>query len=719
MEDEWEELDESAMEECMVLATQLYTQPQKNLLQKVNSNINHQDQLYHCLDNNDVAGHPAHEVSLYNGGGGETTVANGVVDSGVWSSRGSAVNNSTKTNGGVSTFGSYQSSVSKPIGNYSNRFSDFTVTKNSMGRGPLRGKANITQSKAYGSLTLSGPGTSIRSSPSDSSTAHHNVARPISPTSESGTIQQQLGKVEKERAVLDEKVLVMQGEISLLRAELKRKETALESERLDRCAAIDTAEKRGKEKVAKMLSETEEKSKENMMLIDKLQGELHFKKREIGELLSRCQQLEAKCGGGGGGEEFVRTTGNKRGRNELTSPFSSPSTSHTKFLSRFDFGNEAVKVSSVEVQTESTRQQTSRRRKLHVTLSKGQGCGVRRMALLLSSLSTSATTTEQPSENHGSNLPCEWSHIISQTISQSDDNGAWQRLVEVANTRLQKIYSTITETPTEATRNSEKYKDVWTWYENSIMGALEILSFGVGAIDDVVHIIRSLTLHLKPLYIKEQVVNNRIRLKILQTTRKMIETVSGPIDQSLCSDLLLLLINCCENIGSSTEVTTVLEILATLGHHSSLTRLLCAHSGKCVVGLMCSKMRSMGDSRGEMVLALLAWVMSVVRQTPPWFSSSCSCPTLLLGALTSCVYRHILSKSSDDKETEKRKLVVVAVRVVRAWSVVDPGWWERVSPLPHFPALMALIPSVTANTAIDKHTVDQLYDLYEFDDNSF
>lgn len=39
-------------------------------------------------------------------------------------------------------------------------------------------------------------------------------------------------------------------QISLLRSELKRKETALEAERLDHCAAIEAAEKRGREKVS-------------------------------------------------------------------------------------------------------------------------------------------------------------------------------------------------------------------------------------------------------------------------------------------------------------------------------------------------------------------------------------------------------------------------------------------------------------------------------------
>lgn len=39
-------------------------------------------------------------------------------------------------------------------------------------------------------------------------------------------------------------------QISLLRSELKRKDAALEAERLDRCAALEAAEKRGREKVS-------------------------------------------------------------------------------------------------------------------------------------------------------------------------------------------------------------------------------------------------------------------------------------------------------------------------------------------------------------------------------------------------------------------------------------------------------------------------------------
>lgn len=40
------------------------------------------------------------------------------------------------------------------------------------------------------------------------------------------------------------------SQISLLRSELKRKETSLEAERLDHCAAIELAEKKGREKVS-------------------------------------------------------------------------------------------------------------------------------------------------------------------------------------------------------------------------------------------------------------------------------------------------------------------------------------------------------------------------------------------------------------------------------------------------------------------------------------
>lgn len=40
--------------------------------------------------------------------------------------------------------------------------------------------------------------------------------------------------------------------------------------------------------VTKMLSETEEKSKENVMLIDKLQGELHFKVSRVVNIFIVC-----------------------------------------------------------------------------------------------------------------------------------------------------------------------------------------------------------------------------------------------------------------------------------------------------------------------------------------------------------------------------------------------------------------------------------------------
>ncbi|MPC20134.1 hypothetical protein E2C01_013066 [Portunus trituberculatus] len=88
-----------------------------------------------------------------------------------------------------------------------------------------------------------------------------------------------LKKDGEEKTDPNEKILMMQGEISLLRSELKRKETALETERLDHNAAIEVMESKGKEKLAKQAAEADMKLKEKSMAFDKLQGELHFKAR--------------------------------------------------------------------------------------------------------------------------------------------------------------------------------------------------------------------------------------------------------------------------------------------------------------------------------------------------------------------------------------------------------------------------------------------------------
>ncbi|XP_063873907.1 uncharacterized protein LOC135107688 isoform X1 [Scylla paramamosain] len=218
-EEEWGELDENAMEECMILATQLCTQQQDVT---GGQNNPYKAAAPHSKQHPETA--PRKVAGVVNNGT--------VRDSGVSSTRTSNLHHSVSNiNGCVNQKKDISSS-------YMSRFSDFSTAStcshpNTSMRKPVAGPVRS------GSLVVGS-----RSSPSKAKSAtNYWLGNYVSGTSNHVPV-----KKAEEKTNLDERILMMQGEISLLRSELKRKETTLETERLDHCAAIEAAEKKRKRK---------------------------------------------------------------------------------------------------------------------------------------------------------------------------------------------------------------------------------------------------------------------------------------------------------------------------------------------------------------------------------------------------------------------------------------------------------------------------------------
>lgn len=710
-DDEWEELDENAMDECMVLATQMCSQIMQNQDETITQKNSH-----YCETAGTKSGNNISSSNYLHTKNQTHNIPEPFTRSSLSDSR--PIHNKIKSS---KTCGE-QINASK--NSYSSRFTDFSIPSNCSQKVPsTMGKPVHGSGKVYNSIPMKGNGGSVSSA--------KVCGQPSNTTRRLGSDEnasELLKKIQEEKAKFEEEVILKQGEISLLRLEMKRKDAALEAERLDRCAAIEAAEKRGKEKVANIAAEAESKTKESMKMVEKLKGELHFKNREVEELVNRCRQLEQKtrqC------PSSITGTPPKRGRTEIASPSISPGKGRLNFMSRFDFGGGPASVQSVEVQTESSHQQAKRRQQLNVTACRGRVSASRHTAYLLSA---SASVSSEERQTDAScctvrnwNLPYEWSYLTSQILIENDSLDMEKKLVALAIERLQEVHTMIISREAE-TNWCEKKSPVISpspvdWYESRVGPALHVLwSFASSRKSSPDRVALQVTSkHLSPLYIKEAVVNNRIRCIILETLERVAKTTLPPLDKVMCEQMIMPLTECCASADSGIEVLAVLKLLLALSPHIALTSQMCTATGSCLVGKLCSGIGKLCKTGITTVTPLIDLITCLVKEPPPWLQSSCSCSSQLLATLLKQIYK-LLDFSDVErgyKKTAVYKLLLSSVRVLHCWSIVDSGWWEKVAYLPHYTALMGAFIANAKEIQPDKQTVDLLCDLYEFDEGTF
>ncbi|KAG0714725.1 hypothetical protein GWK47_013581 [Chionoecetes opilio] len=674
-EDDWEELDENAMEECMVLATQLCSQrPQGQGTANGHNNTHHIQKL--------PASKNSHESEAKKLSG---VISNGSLnhlrDSGVCSTRSSSANQSV--NDATSSTRNQRRDIQNT--GYMSRFSDFSgrsssLHQNTSARKPTSRSAGVvlSTSASRGSPSKVKSPAKLRSG-GDAFAGNHLLVK----------------KAEEEKAKLDERILVMQGEISLLRSELKRKETVLETERLDHCAAIEAAEKKGREK-----------------------------KREIEELLQRCHRLEQQPQA----LQASQTAGppNKRPRLDKTSALFAKD-ADSSLTSRFDFSCRAVKV-SVEVQTESESPQLKNvpRRRLAVASPRGQVCQTRSIATLLScgavavhQHTPSATPIASPSPlssdscgSAGWSLPSEWLSIISGALRE--DKSVECKLVTMAVERLQQTRITVSDKDGDQCRLMQYPSDPTAWYERQVGPAIQILLYFKSSSEPSV--LQAITAHLSPIKIKDDIVNRRIRSKLLEATEKISRTGKLHIEGNSREALVLALRDCCGSLEHGGEAGTLLRVAAALAPHCQL----CVSSEVCLISQLCKKVKKLCVPGVDTLRALLDWTWANVKITSPsiWLNSSCPCSSHLLGTFIWHIYQALEAPHHTDKSKVYRVLVS-CIEVLHHWSTVDPDWWGKVSPFPQYPALMAAIAAKSNDIKFDRETIDLLCDLCEFEGGLF
>ena len=493
----WEELDEEAMEECMILATQMCTGQADESKKKTNTTIQ-----------NDIDVKVIHNGDLGDVQSNRNNAANHSGDSGFSSTRGTALDSSRV----------FHSSVKKKFGNssantpgrgnaYADKFSDFNTSANSQ-KLPSFSRSHPNSGRVYNSIPLKETNNNA-----DGGSLNRTVSCPgTSRDNNTAKLQNSVKVSDGETAKLREEILLMQGEISMLRAELKRKETALAAERLERCTLIDSAEKKGREKAVVATKDAEKKVTECNKTIEKLQDDLHFKKREIEELQTQFHRLEKKMQ-----QQPVSLSQKSVKAMEV-----SPGKPGPSFKDRFDFGKSSVIVKNMEVQTETSKEIRDERPKLNVKFSRGKGFIGRQIACSLSRRGLDGGEEPLVTRNRWS-LDSDWRNVLSKTVLNDGDDdrgGDLQRqLLTISIQRLEEACTIFAPERVEAFRSKDsKNFDAIDVYESHVVPSLSVMKCltTTKCTDLSGRAVRALCYHLPRLTYEDVAVNDHLWPHVLE-----------------------------------------------------------------------------------------------------------------------------------------------------------------------------------------------------------
>lgn len=678
----WEELDEDVMEECMILATQMCTTDAAKDSKKRNGS-NHVSETFNISkrsENGDL-----------------------LEDSGFSSARGTA-HEASKGFGRLGKGKSSDHLANKSFkGNaYASRFDDFASTSDSQ-------KLNVTKTyqnsgRVYNSIPIKGnnvnKGTTVVQ-PSTSKDGFRNESQNVSKWNDSDV------------AKLQEEIQLKQGEISVLRSELKRKETALAAERLERCSIVDQAEKRGREKAALATVEAEKKVKQANKMVEKLQDELHFKNREIEELEGQCRRLEKQT-------QQQSFSPSQKSRKEISAVEKSPGKPSSSFKNHFDFST-SVSKKNMGAQTEVLKE-NKKRPKLEVTFPRGRARLSRQIVCLFSN---DALERFSKSSSHSGRwaLNDEWRNILSQMVLDYEDGDNVQKqLLALGIQRLEEVHTMFASNKVDGSRSPPTNFDPVDSYEGLVVPTLAILKSltTTQCMDMLQKAIQVVCLHLLQISYRDVIINEHTWSLTLQALSQL-SRITTQIDKTICVLLAEKLRDFCKNNCSDEKLMSLLQVLQDSAHHKHFTESLCTNEGNCFIGALCSLINQQEGEHLLIAVAVQEWLAVVFIDAPPWVTSKCSCPSKLLAVVLKEIYFAVdtIVSSQDRGESTLRRLLIPAIRLLHSWSTRDSLWWEKIACLPQYTVVMGAILNNAKTLKADRQTVDLLCDLYEFDDKIF
>ncbi|CAL4099736.1 unnamed protein product, partial [Meganyctiphanes norvegica] len=560
--------------------------------------------------------------------------------------------------------------------------------------------------------------------------------------------QMQLDSIRIEKKKLEEEVLVKQGQVSLLKAELLRKEKALEAERLDRCAALEASDFKVKEKVVAAAEEANKRMKNVQKKVEKLESDLHFKDREIQELTHQVKSLKKKQSSSSGSHPPNSPSKRTSRTENSVSPGST-----TSFASKFDFGGLRVSTGTKETQTDLETSKIKRRTRLKLSSTKGQNKGSSDFSYMMSgsigrtqSIKAKSVTKYNEADkvnplnscsndnitNVESSMPAEWSDLLAQMvnipISESNSehtNLLKSRLFSLATDRIKEVQlSLLTDDSKSSAEDDSSAYNILTlspeqWYLNQMTPALSILRTTSDK-KNAQCALRYLVNHLSPIIYKEVTVNKRIGPILLETMEKVIRNSHVTLDDDFCELFVSSVINylgssksCCENI------TMIVDLLYSLADQVLFNNLLCSMRDGCLISQLCiaiqkEKLPEKSSSDGNnLSWHIVAWLSELLKDPPAWLiNGNCICPQELLNTLLELILKSNVvfnSLKPGISSPYGSKLLLKCLQVIHSWAVADLYFHDKYISLP---LLFNLIKTIKQP---NKQTVDIMADLYSSD----
>lgn len=616
---------------------------------------------------------------------------------------------------------------------YKNKFSDFT-------------SASQTTNQKFPRPTPTKRSTPTKNLSSNKASGYNSI--PIKGLSEpNGDIQMKLESIRIDKKKLEDELLAKQGQVAILKAELLRKEKSLETERLERCAAIEASDLKVMEKVAAAVDESDKKMKNVKKKVDKLESELHFKDREIQELTQQVKGLKKKQS-----SISTHTPNSPPKRTPRIEPSVSPG-SITSFGSKFDFGGLRVSTRTKETQTDVEISKTKMRIRLKLSSLKGQHSGSSDFSYMMSgSISKSQSTkvrshtknnetdtmnltsvcTNGDTHNIESSMPAEWTDLLAQLVSIpiSESNSEQtkslkSRLFSLATDRVKEVQLTLLNNdPKNIAEEDSTTTNTFTlspeqWYLSQMTPALSILRTTSDK-TNAQCALKYLVNHLSPLEFKEVTVNERIIPTLLETVEKVIRNSQTILDNEFCELIVSSIIN---YLGSSKNfhenITVIVELLYSFADQVLFNNLLCSMKDGCLISQLCmaiqkEKLPDKSLTAGNnLSWQMVAWLSEILKEPPAWLiNGNCICSQELLNTLLELVLKSNVVFNSLNPGISSpygSKLLLKCLQVIHSWAVADLYFHDKYISLP---LLFNLIKTIKQP---NKQTVDIMADLYSSD----
>lgn len=616
---------------------------------------------------------------------------------------------------------------------YKNKFSDFAP-------------ASQTSNQNFTRPTPTKRCTPTKNLSSNKASLYNSI--PIKGLSEpNGDLQMKLESIRIEKKKMEDEVLAKQGQVALLKAELLRKEKALEAERLDRCAALEASDLKVMEKVASAVDESNKKMKNVQKKVDKLESELHFKDREIQELTQQVKNLKKKQS-----STSSHPPNTPPKRSSRTEPSVSPG-SAMSFGSKFDFGGLRVSTKTKETQTDVEISKAKKRNRLKLSSLKGQHSGSNDFSYMMSSSISSSQSTRARSQtkynetdrtnlpsvcyngniaNIESSMPAEWTDLLAQLVNipKSENNSeqtkslksrlfslATDRIKEVQLTLLNKDSNSIAENDSSTVSTFKLSPE--QWYLSQMSPALSLLRTTSNK-TNTQSALKYLANHLSPIVFKEVTVNERIIPTLLETMGKVIRNSEDILDNEVCHLIVSSILNYLETSKNFCEnISVIIELLYSFANQVLFNNLLCSMKDGCLISQLCmaiqkEKIPDKSLSAGNnLSWQMVTWLSELLKEPPAWLiNGNCICSQELLNTLLELVLKSNVVFNSLNPGISSpygSKLLLKCLQVIHSWAVADLYFHDKYISLP---LLFNLIKTIKQP---NKQTVDIMADLYSSD----